>query len=112
MTARLDTPPLRILRLLFFTLFFALLWGRFGWGVAIAVVLIFLATGVQGERRSVFVPVSGLVRVAIELLYILVGVVVAFQVLGAVWGIILAVIQTLLIGLSAKRYRHFVSMRH
>lgn len=108
---RTDTPALSLARLVLATIMFLFLWIHWGWGIAIAAALVMIATGVQGEQRSVFVPVPGIVRVLVELLYFLLGLIAVFAILGKIWEIAITVLVLILLALNAKRYQFLISLR-
>jgi len=106
-----NSPALTILRALFSVLFFLLLWVHWGWGSALAAGLVLVATGAQGEKRSVFVPVPGSIRVAIELVYGILGMVVAYGVLGSLWGTVISIAYVFISVLSIRQYRYILTLR-
>lgn len=106
-----NSAAVTIIRSLFSILFFLLFWVQWGWGSALAAGLVLVTTGVQGEKRSVVVPVSGAIRVCIELLYAALGLIVTYGALGKLWGTVIAVLFVLMSMIDMKRYRYLLSLR-
>jgi hypothetical protein len=86
-------------------LFFFFFWGQWGWGVACAIGVVYVATGIKGGRSSPIVPVPGIARIAIEILYVLLGVLASWNALGVWWGMLLLFVQCALLFLVVPRFR-------
>lgn len=107
---RSDTPIAATLRFLFEVFFLFAFWRHWGWAVAIAAALVIVTTGVQGDKRRILVPISGSVRVVLELALTVLGLWATFRLFGAVWGIVITIVHLLYLAMSLRRFRWLASL--
>ncbi len=105
MPNRSDAPLIIALRYLFLLVFAYALWRYWGWGYGLIALIVMFSTGVPGEHQRILVPISGVVRVALELLLSLFGIWAVFGYFGIAWGVIVLVLQCLYLFLNRRRFQ-------
>ncbi len=100
---RTDTFVSRFLRWFLLAAFCWKIFKAYGFGWGASAVIMLLATGSIGKRHPL-VPVPGSVRVALELIIMVLGLIATYKTRGMMWLVFAIIITFASLFLSSRRF--------